>query len=162
MQTVRTNLKHPMLAASQYTNNDYNSMCVFNGVILGAGDGGVRKLCCGNLDGATAISASFTPHLSDFGVDRPKRFRYLYFGGEYAGNMTVTVVTDQKKTCAAKTLTTTGKTGQHRPSVTAERVTPFMYATIKVANVAGAYFAVDSISGPLQIHNNRRQHGNIY
>lgn len=160
MQSVRVNLKNN--AASQYTNFDFNSMINFNGVMLGAGASGIRKLCCSDDDAGTDINGYFTPHLSNLGSPSPKRIRYLYVTGEMATPITATLVTDQKKTCAAKVIKPQSNTGEHRPYTSMERTTPFTCATIKIANVEGGYFAIDMLEVDIQEMNKRRKHGNIY
>ena len=75
MQTIRTNLIN--YAPTQYTNFNYTSMCVFNGVVLGAGSSGLYRACCGDTDNAVAIDAYFVPHKTDFGIANEKTIEQL-------------------------------------------------------------------------------------
>jgi len=143
MQTVRTNLKNN--ASTQYSNFDFQSMIVFNGVILGAGPSGLRKLCCGSTDAGTAIASYFIPATSNFGLSGDKRVIQAYFDFECSGSMQISLTGDGKTTIGPFTVTANSTEGAQRRRVTFGRGLKWSYAKVKVENVSGSSFSIDNI-----------------
>lgn len=144
MQTIRTNLTNN--ASTQYTNFDFTSMCVFNGVVLGAGPAGLRKLCCGDDDNATAIAAYFILATSNFGMAGKKRCSNAYFDVECDGSMTISLTGDGKTTVGPYAATALLDEGTQRRRADMGRGLKWSYGAFKVENVAGADFSVDEIT----------------
>jgi hypothetical protein len=88
---LRVNTK--TFAVSQYSNFNFNSMCFFNGVLLGANASGLFELEGDNDDG-TVIDAYFQLPSYDYETPKQKNFRKIYLEGEAEGNLTVTPVVD--------------------------------------------------------------------
>jgi len=147
MQTVRINLN--VNALSQYTNHNFNSMCVFNGVILGAGDTGLFNLCCGDSDNGTQIDAYFTPHKTDFGTEGDKRIRRIYYSALCDGAMTVSITGDDETTIGPYQVTADLTKGQQLFLAKTGRGLKFNYASFTFANVDGSYFSLDSIKAQI-------------
>ena len=139
MQSVRVNLS--LNAASQYTNFNYNSMCRFNGVILGAGDAGVFKACCGTSDNGTNIAAYFTTLLTNFGSLDLKRAWYVYLGGQ-GGGATLTVTKDEATT---ENYQIAALSAQGAKRIPVGKKTAWTYCALKISNLAGADFSIDTI-----------------
>lgn len=149
MQTMITNLKGLAGAASaQQTGIDCTSMARFNGMILGAGQGGLCKVLCGQTDAGVNIDAYFVLASTDLGLQCDKRSRYLYLGYETTGSLDLTLTTDSG---LSKTIRIVPKrTGQQRRRITIGRGTtaePFVWRwlTVKIASVSGSAFSIDSI-----------------
>jgi len=144
MQTIRTNLKNS--ASTQYTNFNYTSMCRFNGVLLGAGQGGLFKACCGTDDNGTKIDAYFILPLTDLAVSGLKRLWYTIIGLICDGSITCDVTYDGYT--AGTQLTLTPKT-VHRQGIKKlfkNKSTKHSYMQMKISNVNGKYFSIDTIS----------------
>jgi len=155
MSTIRNNLN--INAPSQYTNFAYTSMCVFNGAILGSGSTGLHRLNYGDVDLSTDIDSNFTLHLSNFGIENPKKLRRIYLGFESTCNLNVTLVTDKGTTYGPFLVTINPALGQQRVGITIKRIHWFEYATIKVENIDGGFFAMDTIEiFPIIGHNRRK------
>jgi len=156
MQTVRTNLTNT--ASTQYTNFDFTSMCMFNGVKLGAGPEGLFKLCCSDTDNGVNIDAYFIPYTVDFDDNHPKRLRRVYVAGEFNGQLNLTVTGNGDSINGPYTITpNAGETKQVKMFAINRGVGyKWVYADFKFENVSGSFFAVDSILALYSIHHRRR------
>jgi len=143
MQTVRTNLSNN--ASTQYTNFNYNSLCRFNGVTIGAGAAGLFKACCGPDDSGTPIAAYFTPVMTNLGIDAKKSLRYVYLGYQAAGEVALHVTGDEKVTAGPYIFRTNPAEGQQRRRVSIGRGMTWAYGALKISNIAGCDFSIDSI-----------------
>lgn len=76
-------------------------------------------------------------------MDNPKRARFVYLGYEADGNLAVTVNFDDGTT-TSRTYDST-KTGQQRRRKSFSRNRKGRYCKVKVANVDGCDFSIDSI-----------------
>ncbi len=143
MQTVRTNLDN--IASSQYTNFHFTSMCVFNGVVIGAGPGGLFKACCGDSDNGTPIDAYFITPTTNFGEINKKGFEYLNFLGEADGNVAFELTGDDEITAGPYEAVVNLSKSQQRVRVKIGKGFKCFYGKLKMSNVDGSYFAVDGI-----------------
>lgn len=158
MQTVRTNLTNT--ASTQYTNFDFTSMCMFNGVILGAGNNGLFKICCGDDDSGTDIDAYFIPYTVDFNNDYHKRVRRVYVGGQFSSSFSLTI-TGNGNTINGPYETTHNADEVEQVNMFAiDRGSgyKFVYASFKFENINGAFFAVDSVNVLYSTHSRRRRY----
>jgi len=87
MQTIRTNLVNN--ASTQYTNHDFNSMILFNGIALGAGESGFHKICCGTDDNGVDIDAYFKTGSSLLNWPGKKKNRFIYLSVKTSGTIIV-------------------------------------------------------------------------
>jgi len=156
MQTVRTNLSNN--AITQYSNFDFQSMIVFNGVIIGAGASGLRKLCCGSDDAGTGISAYFIPYTVDFNDDHPKRLRRVYVGGQLDDKLKLTVTGNGYSINGPYTIEHNATETNQVKMFPIDRGVGYkwVYADFKFENIDGAFFAIDSILALYSIHPRRR------
>lgn len=143
MQTVRTNLQ--LNASTQYTNFDYNSICIFNGVVLVAGASGLFKACCGADDNGTDVDSYFIPHKTNFGTLNKKRERYIYLGYSCDGDMTVEITGDDNTTIGPYTITAVAAEGKQRRRVTIGNRLSAGYLKHKFSNDDGSDFKIDVI-----------------
>lgn len=156
MQTVRTNLTNS--ASTQYTNFDFNSMCLFNGILLGAGVSGLFKLCCSDDDNGVAIDAYFIPYTVDFNDDHPKRLRRVYVGGKFDDKLKLTITGNGDSVNGPYTIEhNAAETNQVKMfSINRGVGYKWVYADFKFENVDGSFFAIDSILALYSIHHRRR------
>jgi len=153
MQTIRTNLVNA--ASTQYNNHDFTSMCVFNGVILGAGATGLSKLCCGSTDNGSSITAYFIPALTSLGTMNQKRLSHMYIGGEFSGNLAVQITGDETNVSPIYTLESKSTEGQQRRRLTVGRGQVWTYGSFKFSNVSGSDFSIDYV----QVFTENKKHG---
>ena len=139
-----------ILAFSKYSNYRFNSMCKFGDAYLGCTDAGIFSLDSDDDDGSE-IDAYFEPGLTDFELVNQKRIRKLYVGGESKGKLKITTKNAEgnareyavdpwrKDQRQVGTKTAVGRDGKSR------------YWGIKLENVDGCYFAVDSIGASVVV-----------
>ena len=156
MQTVRTNLTNN--ASTQYTNFNYTSMCMFNGVKLGAGPGGLFRICCSDKDNTVNINAYFIPYTVDFDDNHPKRLRRVYVAGIISGEVKLTVTGNGNSVNGPYNITpNAGETKQVKVFKINRGVGyKCVYADFKFENVNGSFFAFDSILALYSTHHRRR------
>jgi len=156
MQTVRTNLTNS--ASTQYINFDFNSMCLFNGVKLGAGDAGLFKICCGDNDNGINIDAYFISYTVDFDDNHHKRLRRVYVGGKFDGQMNLTVTGNGNSVNGPYTVGNNINEIAQVKMISINRGIGYkwVYADFKLENISGSYFAIDSILALYSTHHRRR------
>jgi hypothetical protein len=133
------------LAASQYQNYNFNSMCKFGDVYLGASDDGIFELDSGDTDDGTEIEAFFETVTSDFGIEHQKRFRRAYFGYETDGQLTLIIKDDDENERIFNVTPIHANQQQHTSVVPLPRNAKGRYWVLRVENVRGSDFSVDSI-----------------
>jgi hypothetical protein len=150
--TLVLNLKRK--APSQYCDYDFNSMVKFNGAYIGAGDDGIFQLFTGDTDddGAegAAIAAFIELPKSNMGIPNMKRFRRMYFGYIADGNLSLTLtVDDTAQTPVAMAPYLSDKQSHQVVNIT--RVGQGAYWQIRIDNVDGADFTIDSIHALINV-----------
>ena len=146
---ISTNLNN--VATTQYSNYDFNSLCVFNGVALGANSDGIFSLDTADNDNSVDIDAIVELPITDFGTINPKRFRRLYFGYESGGDLAVEVKVDEADT--RRFLLEKTKTGQKER----KRYVPMRhdqkgsYWSFRIENKDGCDFSIDKIGGDVKV-----------
>ena len=131
------------MAVTQFCNYDFNSFCKIGDKYFGANDSGIFELT-GNDDAGSNIGAFFELVLSDFGISNMKRIRSLYVGGESDGSLTVTLKDDENNSRTYNLNLTSGNK-QSSGKVPVGRDGRGRYWQVRIDNVSGAYFAIDSI-----------------
>jgi hypothetical protein len=147
------------MALSQYANYDFNSMCEFNGAYIGANESGIFTLDSGDLDNTSLIEAFFELPTSDFGIENQKRIRSFYIGYETNGELLLTVKDDDDNQRSWLVPVIHLDEKQHTVKVNGSRSGKGRYWMIRIENLAGADFSIDSIS-VLPILLNRKPSGN--
>ena len=83
-----------LLALSQYSGFNFNSMTIFNGVPIGVNSDGIYSLFTANTDNGTDINSIFELVLTDFGLQTEKKPRRVYIGYEASGNLVFKIKAD--------------------------------------------------------------------
>lgn len=144
MQTVRTNLTNNV--SSQYTNYDFNSMCRFNGKILGASGAGLFSLNEGTDDDGTDIDGYFTLLKSDFASMDEKRLRFIHCNYSSNGNIAASVELDDDVTSSdIPFITNTSKGYQINRIETPRNLGWFSNCAITIKNVDGSSLSIKHI-----------------
>lgn len=131
------------MAVTQYCNYNFNSFCKIGDKYYGANDDGIFELV-GDTDAGDNIDAWFELPMSDFGVSSVKKLRRIFLGYEATGDLTIKVKDneDNERIYPIDNIATNKQIGGR---VTAERDQLGRYWGLRVDNVSGAYFAIDSI-----------------
>jgi len=137
--TLNTNT----VALTSYSNFNFNSMTMFNGVALAAGDGGIYALT-GTLDDAADITSNITLGIFDFESEQLKRVHELYFNYRSNGNLIVTITLDDDEQYVYE-LGATGKDGIYNNRLKLGRGLKSRHWQIGVEGV-GTDFELNSIS----------------
>lgn len=139
--TLSVNLSN--LSIVQWCDFDFNSFCEIAGKYYGSNESGIFLLD-GDDDAGTDIDAFAELPLSDFGISNMKRIRSVYVGGEANGGLTITIKDDENNS-RLYTLNLTSGNVQSSGKVAVDRAGIGRYWQIRIDNVGGAYFAIDSI-----------------
>jgi len=139
--TLAVNLSNT--AVTQYCDYNFNSFCEIAGKYYGSNESGIFELT-GDDDAGTNIDAFFDLILSDFGISNMKRIRSIYVGGEANGGLTLTIKDDEDNS-RLYTLNLTSGNKQSSGKVAVGRDGIGRYYQIRIDNIGGAYFAIDSI-----------------
>lgn len=148
--SIATNLKR--VASTQYSNFNFNSMCVFNGVALGANEDGIYSLFDADDDDGSEIDAFFELVTTDFGIPDTKKIRFTYVSLETSGDLKIKFQVDEGT--ERTFLVPAKKTGQlqHRTyRVDGRNDLRGVYWRARVENTDGCDFSVDSIETLLMI-----------
>lgn len=139
---------------SQYDNYDFNSFCKIGDVYFGANSSGIFSLG-GDDDNGTDIDSIFSLILSDWGVSNVKRIRKIYIGYETNGSLIIKVKNEEDNE-RSYTLPYRLYDRQGGNTVNVGRDGAGRYWGIRVENVSGADFAIDSIEVLPVVLNTRR------
>ena len=144
MQTVRTNLNNN--ASSQYTNSDFNSMCRFNGKILGANSTGLFSIGEGSDDNGTDIDAYFTLLKSSFDTEDEKRLRFIHCNYSSNGNIAASVELDDDIVSANIPFITNTNKGYQNNRITMPRnLSWFSNCALTIKTVNGSSMSIKNI-----------------
>jgi hypothetical protein len=141
-------LNLPNAAASQYAEWNFNSMCKFGEVYLGANSSGIFSLGDADTDNATDIEALFDLPLVDL---RMARVRSVHVGYEADGVVRLGVQADEgamryyqlSPLRASKSARVDGK--QQTGKVVVGRGRRGRYWLFRMENVDGSDFSIDSM-----------------
>lgn len=133
------------VAPTQYRSYNFNSMCKFGDIHLGANGSGIFILDSGDLDATDDIEAFFELVTSDWGIPNPKRIRSLYVSYETNGNLMLTLKDDDgnQRNYMLDPIHLANK--QHTAKVTIGRDGRGAYWMVRIDNVNGSDFSVDRI-----------------
>lgn len=135
------NLKN--LAPTQYMEFDFNSLCEFNGQVLGANEDGIFLLESGDLDVAATIDA-YVEWVTDFGISSRKHVRRLTIAGETQGDLLVTVQADGGD-IGEYSITGASELQQGIWHVYLPVDCRGRYFTVRISNVSGSQFSTDEV-----------------
>lgn len=143
MNTLGITVNTDTAVSSQYAGFDFNSACVFNGVVLFAGDSGIVTNT-GSLDNATKISSSFQIASTDLGIKHQKKLRRLYITGTFEKKLQVTAIFDDTST-AVYTVDCPPTLGETQVDLNINSDDRGGLVGLDVANVDGGDFSIDVI-----------------
>lgn len=145
MEKIALDINLTNMAVMQYCNYSFNSFCKIGDKYFGATTSGIFELS-GDSDNGSIIGAFFELVVSDFGISNVKRIRSVYVGYEAKGDLLVTVKDneDNKRSYTLEHIFSSydRQTGG-RCSVGRDGLG--RYWQIRIDNVEGVYFAVDTI-----------------
>lgn len=131
-------------AASTYSGLDFNSVTSFNGMVLAATADGIVALA-GDTDQGTAIAAMLASGVSGMESEQFKRVLCGYAGYSATGNLELTLITDTHHEYVYALVPE--QIGQlHAARVKFGRGVDGRYWQWKLANKAGAHFALDALT----------------
>lgn len=139
---IALNLRN--VAASQYREYNFNSMCVFQGVPLGANEDGIHELF-GDTDNGIAIDSYIELPTTDFGIRNKKRLRKCHIGYESSGPIGLTVTTDDGQSHSYISSPAVAGQRQHRDTVPMGRNMSGTYWSLSFQNYDGCDFSLDTI-----------------
>jgi len=132
---------------TQYIDYDMNSMVKFGDTFLGASPDGIYELD-GDTDDGDGIGAYFEPVVTDFGINNPKKVRFMFLGYEAEGDLIVTL--GDNRSWVSGTVDSV-RTGQQWRRITGVRNVRGRYLTFRISNVNGCDFGIDSIDVALVV-----------
>jgi len=133
-------------AASQYDGFDFNSYAVFNGVLLGANEDGIFSLFDARTDAGAHIAAYFDTAKVDWGSQYVKNFLKAYIGFEADGDLSLNVTADDGSPGTRTLSNRLVFNQQHGNRVDLDRSVRGRYFQLRIENVNGSDFSIDSIS----------------
>lgn len=131
-------------AVTTYSGCAFNSLCNFNGLVLAATSTGIVALM-GETDQGAQIGASMTSGVSDFQSDKLKRVIAGYAGYRAAGDMELTLITDEHHEYIYRIEPRQTAADIHPTRVKFGRGCNGLYWQWRLANKAGADFSLDSL-----------------
>jgi len=137
------------VALSQYKGFNFNSLCKFGDGFLGANEHGIFSLEDGDSDQNGHIEGHVTFGKTDFGVSNEKRFRKTYVGYETSGELEYSLTPDDGTETVYTLSVIHSSQRQHSGVINGQRSVVGRYYTIKVSNLYGCDFSLDSIDGIL-------------
>jgi len=142
------------VAPSQYTNFTFNSMMWFGDVLVGAGDNGLVILD-GELDLTTKIDSYFVPVNTDFDEPRQKRITKLGVFGYSEGNLKATIIYDgYESSYSNNSIVALGTQANQMLEFPINGVDNGRFVSVKIQNLNGADFAIDSVDANLVMMTN--------
>jgi hypothetical protein len=136
---------------SQYAHYNFNSLCRFAGMNLGANDNGIFKLDDGDLDysapdTSAEIDAFVELPTSDWGIANQKRIRSAHLGIETNGELLLTLTDDEGIDYRYDVVPDFVANKQHSVRVTAGRNNgKGRYWRIRLDNINGADFSLNNL-----------------
>lgn len=132
---------------SQYSGWNFNSMCKFGEVYLGANENGIFVIDSGNLDNTSDIDAYFQTATTDFGLAFQKRWRSVYVGYETNGQMLLKLYDDDGNERVYQFSPIFSDNEQHGNRISIGRDGRGRYWSFRIENSLGADFSVNNITG---------------
>ena len=131
---------------SQCSGYDFQSMANIGGRLFGANEDGIYEIGTADDFAGVDIAAWLC---ANYDFQQLVKIRSMWFGFESGGNLSVTVTFDEKTAQARTEVLTPKATNQtsHGSKMFFGRDDEGQYLEIKVSNVDGADFSVNSIQG---------------
>jgi hypothetical protein len=138
-------------ATTQYLNCDFNAMVELQGKAFASSSLGLFMVG-GDSDNGADIDAYFEPVTTDFGIANRKRLAFVYLKFHAAGNLLLTVSTDEHPTPQVYTVTVPAP-GLQEVRIPIDRGLTGVWWTFQIGNDDGANFTIDEIQVlPMVLH----------
>jgi hypothetical protein len=138
-------------APSQYSGLSFDSMCVFNGKIIGAGETGILEFG-GEYDVASNITSYFKLFSTDLNEVRQKRLRSIFIAGKLTGSMQVVSIFDNAN-CTTYNVECPATSTYVQTVVDANYNDKGNFIGLKVSNVGGSDYDIDNITALVTLLN---------
>ena len=132
-------------ALSQYQGYNFNSMCEWNGLYLGANEDGIFTLEDSETDNGTEILSIVETVTTNFDTDHAKRMRKAYIGYEASGNLILKIVVDDEHEHTYFLKPVKKQQLQHKTKVPLGRDLKGDYFMYRIENKNGCDFSIDSL-----------------
>jgi hypothetical protein len=129
---------------SQYAGWNFNSMCKFGDVHLGADENGIHILSSGDRDDTERIRSFFVLFISDWGIENQKRIRSIYIGYETDGRLMLTVKDDDDNEREYLLSPIHLDNQQHSAKLLGDRNGKGRYWMMRIDNLDGSDFSIRS------------------
>lgn len=141
MSNLGIALNTKTMAASQYGDLSFNSLCNVNGTLVASNSSGIFEFGA-TTDNGTAISGIFKTGRYDLGTPKPKHIRTVKMGGYIEGHCTTTVV--------GPGTTSNESWDKANPAVLRNEGyttidTTGSFFNVQIQNIDGAYFRIDTL-----------------
>lgn len=140
---IALNLK--LNAHTQYAGFNFNSMAVFNGVVLGANEDGLFTLNDSETDAGEDIRSIVEMVGTDFGAQNSKRMRRVDIGLKAQGDLVLTLKSNEDEGSAYPVRPAQLMMKQHRTNVPVGSRQRGTYWAVRLENRNGHDFSVDAI-----------------
>lgn len=132
-------------APSQYVGYDFNSFCVFNGVLLGAGEGGIFQLESGDKDNGVSIDGWVEFIATDLGMDDVKEPQRVTVNCKADGQLLFVESADGGPALAEVLPAGPLEKGYIPVQKRLRRTCRGKYLKFIIRNLLGSYFSIDGI-----------------
>jgi hypothetical protein len=140
---------------SQYGNYNFNSLCKFGDMYLGANGSGIFQLDSGDTDAGSPVEAFFELINTDMGIEHQKRIRAVYIGYETNGDLALTVKDDDGNERRYTIKPNHIGNQQQTSRVPVGRDGKGRYWMFRIDNVNGSDFGINSITAVPVVLNRR-------
>jgi hypothetical protein len=147
------------LAASQFGEYNFNSMCKHGNKLLGANEDGIFELDAADKDNGTDISAHFVLGPTDFGAEQEKRVRSLYVSGRLDGRLKMEMSGDEGEILSQELLPENNQLRLTHHKVSGGRDVRGKYLRVKVTNLFGSDFTISNINAVLVVLGQQAKEG---
>lgn len=147
------------LAVSQFTEYNFNSMCKFGNLLLGANEDGIFTLDSADKDAGTDIAAHFVLGPTDFGAEHEKRVRSAYISGRLDGRLKVEMSGDEGESVTQELVPSEGSLRLIHHKISGGRDIRGKYLRLKVSNFQGSDFTISNINAVLIVLGQQAKEG---
>ena len=137
------------VAVSQYRNYNFNSMCNFDGVLLGCNEDGLFTLDDGDLDDTEMIDSFFRLGATELGMIEEKAVRALLINGRLDGFLKVSINPDGKGDISSEVIPKRDDLRLIGHKVPMGKDVKGRSLDLKIENIQGADFTITRIDGLL-------------
>ena len=137
------------VAVSQYDNYNFNSMCNFDGMLLGSNEDGLFQLDSGDFDDTQHIKAFFRLGATEFDMIEEKAVRYLLINCRLDGLLKASINPDGKGDVSSDVIPKNEDLRLIDHKVPIGKDTKGRSLDLKVENIQGSDFTINRIDAML-------------